>query len=420
MSYKIISIPVSYSFKHHDLFVFDDALSIFDWDITNENVVIDLSQCRRANYQALSLLVLYIWHLRTNKCDIKFNFSDPPQDASIMWRLMGAMGWSQVLYNETQNFNGVDTKPLIAIRSQRDFGLSLSKVENYVKDFNIEYEKTLRYVISELLYNTIEHGRVFFRQQTIQKRIPSIIQFTWYRKKNELQFLVADIGIGIKRHLEQYYPAFDNDEIAIRTAIRPHVSGAFRKAGIYERKDNAGVGLFLSSNIVRRLNADMHIVSGNGLVHISPRDITSQLLKYSWPGTFVLVNVKLNQIPNFSLHNMMSEFRDAALKEIRKTEQQVDEERYYLSINNYFGPFAEDKEAAINYRDKYLLGLVDSNKVIVLDFENVKSAPHSFLSALLATAISQMGIAAFKRIKIVNAEPEIRETIDYILDENTN
>lgn len=420
MSYKIISFPISYSFKYHDLFIFDEALSIFDWNIKNENIIIDLSQCHRANYQALSLLVLYVWHLKINNCNIKFNFSDPPQDASVMWRLMGAVGWSQVLYNETQNFNGVNIKPLIAIRTHRDFSFSLSKAENYLKGFNIEYEKTMRYVISELLYNTMEHGRTFFSQQTIQKRIPSIIQFTWYRKKNELQFLVADIGIGIKRHLEQTYPAYDTDEMAIRAAIRPHVSGTFYKTGTYERKDNAGVGLFLSSNIVRRLNADMHIISGNGLLHISPRDITSQSLKYSWPGTFVLVNVKLNLIPDFSLHNMMSEFRDAALREVRKADQQADEERYYVNVNNFFGPFAEDKEAAINYRDKYLLPIISSNKFIVLDFENVKSAPHSFLSALLATAITQMGIAAFKRIKIVNAEPEIRETIDYILDENTN
>jgi hypothetical protein len=49
----------------------------------------------------------------------------------------------------------------------------------------------------------------------------------------------------------------------------------------------------------------------------------------------------------------------------------------------------------------------------------VISAPHSFLSALLATPIKILGLPAYKKIKIVNAAPEIRETIDYILDENT-
>ncbi len=37
----------------------------------------------------------------------------------------------------------------------------------------------------------------------------------------------------------------------------------------------------------------------------------------------------------------------------------------------------------------------------------------------IATPIKQMGMNAYKKLKIINAEPEIRETIDYILDENT-
>ena len=88
-------------------------------------------------------------------------------------------------------------------------------------------------------------------------------------------------------------------------------------------------------------------------------------------------------------------------------------------MSNIFGPFAEDKEAAIKYRNNHLMPAVEQDEDILMDFADVKSAPHSFLSALLATAIGRMGMKAYKKIKIVNAAPEIRETIDYILDENT-
>jgi len=71
----------------------------------------------------------------------------------------GARGWSHVLYEPAQNFKGHEFKPLIAIRNQTDFGLALTRAEEYTKGFNVEHEKTLRYVVSELLYNTIEHGR---------------------------------------------------------------------------------------------------------------------------------------------------------------------------------------------------------------------------------------------------------------------
>jgi hypothetical protein len=63
---------------------------------------------------------------------------------------------------------------------------------------------------------------------------------------------------------------------------------------------------------------------------------------------------------------------------------------------------------------------VDEGKGLILDFDEVVSAPHSFLNALLASPIRDLGMSAYKRIKIRNASPEIRETIDFILDENTN
>ena len=70
-------------------------------------------------------------------------------------------------------------------------------------------------------------------------------------------------------------------------------------------------------------------------------------------------------------------------------------------------------------RDRRLLPAIAQGKTLLLDFEEVISAPHSFLNALLASPIRQLGMAAYKRIKVINALPEIRETIDFILDENT-
>ncbi|MGV8691542.1 STAS-like domain-containing protein, partial [Pseudomonas aeruginosa] len=62
---------------------------------------------------------------------------------------------------------------------------------------------------------------------------------------------------------------------------------------------------------------------------------------------------------------------------------------------------------------------LDEEKQIVIDFEGVISSPHSFLSALLASPIKSIGMNAYKKIKILNATPDIRETIDFILDDNT-
>jgi hypothetical protein len=115
----------------------------------------------------------------------------------------------------------------------------------------------------------------------------------------------------------------------------------------------------------------------------------------------------------------MQDFRNAANEEQRYADNTEEDQRLYFGINNFFGSHAEDKEAAIRARDNRIFPALAAEKTIVVDFVDVKSAPHSFLSALLASPIKSLGLSAFKRIKIVNATSEIRETIDFIFDDNT-
>lgn len=414
-----LALPPTFTFKDHDLVDFNSALGFFDWDLNHQPVRIDFERCKSANYQTLSLLVPYIWRLKENGCKVSFGLTDDNSGATQMWKYMGALGAFNIPVNTNDNFRSNEFKPLIALRNSTDFKLALEKVESFSSEFNIEYINTLRYVLSELMYNALEHGVSHFNFHGKRLRVPAIIQFTWYQTRGELHFIIADTGVGIKRHLEQTYPGFGSDSEAIRAAIRPQVSGTFATTNPYEQKNNAGVGLFISTNIIRRLKAEMYIVSGNGVLHISARDVTENTLKSSWPGTFVLVQVKIEHAVTFALESMMREFRDAAGKEINKKQGIVNNTTFYLSIDNYFGPNAEDKDMAIKIRDKYLIPAIKENKKVLVDFEYVRNAPHSFLSALLATPIKIMGIAAYKRIKIVNASPGVRETIDFILDENT-
>jgi len=415
---KHIKLPSSFSFKSHDLFTPDAVLSFFDWTVREEEVLLDFSTCQSANYQALALISLYVWHLKLQDCQIHFDLNST-DGSSLMWKRMGASGWSYVLFNNSQNFRSNQFKPLLAIRNQNDFSKAISKAEEFTKGFNVEYEKTLRYVISELLYNTMEHGKCYRRGRTKDLQIPSIIQFTWYQTRNEISFIIADLGIGIKKHLEQTYPTFLDDSQAIIYSLKPQVSGTFGQRDPYVNKNNAGVGLYISSNIIRRLNADMHLISGNGLVHVSPRDVTSKTISAFWPGTIVLVTMRIEDQSSLNLHQMMNEFRQAASKELEKGETKDSENTFRLIVFNFFGRMAENKIEAISFRDKYLIPAVDSGKSIVIDFQEVVSSPHSFLSALLATPIKKLGMGAYKKIKLLNTVSEIRETIDFILDENT-
>ncbi|SOT95392.1 hypothetical protein LMG19146_00010 [Xanthomonas arboricola pv. fragariae] len=115
----------------------------------------------------------------------------------------------------------------------------------------------------------------------------------------------------------------------------------------------------------------------------------------------------------------MQDFRHAAEAEQNNADRDESETTFYLEISNIFGSYAEDKDAAIRFRDKYLFSSIEAGKQILINFDGVKSAPHSFLSALLASPIKILGLLAYKRIKIVSATPEIRETLDFIFNDNT-
>jgi hypothetical protein len=409
-----ITLPDRLTFIHDRVYDFDRYLGLFDWTLKDAQIQLDFRQCRNANYQALSLCVLYIWHLRKMGCHVELLYGErADQGITAMWYNMGAMGLFHVLGDENKNFIGTPHKPLLAIRNSEDFRTALAKAENYTRTLNIEYEKTLRYILSELLYNTLEHGQS-------DKKIPSLLQFAWYATKHELSFVIADLGIGIRRHLSQSY-RLDDDVEAILLALKPQVSGTFNGSRrTYAAKNNAGVGLYLSSSILGRLHAHMYIVSGTGLVHISPTNLTRRKLRSTWPGTLVYVTLKLGAIADLNLQKMMAEFREAAASELSRANAKDQKQSFYLNMRNYFGRYAEDKQLAIKLRDEKVLPAIEEGASIVVDFEEVISAPHSLLNALLATPIQRLGLTAYKKIKVTNASPEIRETIDFIMDENTS
>lgn len=414
-----LELPNRFSFKEHNIYEFDELFSFFDWSLKDRQVKIDLTKCKAPNYQALSLLILYAWRLGNNGCTVSFIESDEEKGASQMWRTIGARGAFPVLLSDNMNFNGNDYKPLFAIRNTDEFKKCIETVETYVKDFDVEYLSTLRYVLSEIFYNTIEHGYAKGGKNIKFKQIPSIAQFTWYKKSNEIHFIIADCGMGIKKHIQKSFPGQESHEAAIKLAIKPQTSGNFNDFDPYKQKNNAGMGMFLSTNIIRRLKADMHIISGNGLVHISPRDITGKTLKSFWNGTIVLVTINIEKEPGFILQKIMQEFREEAIAEQKKAEKEEKDDEFYVNIYNYFGIYADSKDEAIKFRDNKLFPEINNGKKIVLDFENITSAPHSFLSALLASPIKTLGMFAYKRFKFINTSPVIRETIDFILDDNT-
>lgn len=408
-----ITIPIPESFNFGDLTSgdFDRFLSFFDWSLKDKSIEFDNSISVTRKKSLLILYYLYYEYLILNNCKSFSWYQNELLEWKSIPRKTNAESFEKLFdsKNKLLELIGKNILPIV-ISNSEDQAKALKFVEKFTGLLDAEYEITIRYIINEILYNTLEHSGH-------GHDIPSFLQFFWNEESKELSFIVADVGVGIKKHLRQTYMDLETDVEAILLAIKPQISGTFGKSATgYETIDNAGVGLFISSNIVQRLKGDMFIVSGNGFVHISPAGTFSQELKSEWKGTFVYVKMKLGLVKDLNLQKMLSEIT----KSIPKTDKNKETDNFYINIKNYFGLYAENKDLAKKIRDEKLLPALAENKTLTIDFDEIVSAPHSLLNAMLATPIERLGLKAYKKIKIINAAPEIRETLDFIFDDNTS
>lgn len=101
---KTIALPEVFTIYARELVDFDRVLSFFDWHVTETDVVIDLTPCRIANFQALTLLIQYMWYLEASKCRVQTKYESRVQSASDMMRKMGGEAWREVLTGKRSDF----------------------------------------------------------------------------------------------------------------------------------------------------------------------------------------------------------------------------------------------------------------------------------------------------------------------------
>ena len=413
----ILKLPSRFSFRGSYI-NFNSILNWFDWSLENIGVQIDLTACEHTNYQALALVIQYAWILTKNGCQVTFKFGTRGSGATKMLVKMGAQNWLEVLKTDGRNFSDGRGRTM-ALRRRSDVQNAINIARGAIQEYTVGFPDYLSYIVSELLYNATEHGANYSVVDSCHVVIPSIFQFGRYPASERLAFFFSDLGVGVKAHLERTYPPFATHQDAIVYALRPNVSGTFGQGSSgYQVSNNAGMGLTYSSRMLKRLKGDMYIVSRHGLAHVSPEDVTTSNLNNPWPGTFVLVDLDISQVPKVALEELLREVRGKADTELSEVEKKDLAEKYCVSIHNYFGKWAEDKDAAISFRERHLIPAISANKSIELDFRDVETAPHSFLNALLSSPIRRLGFRAYQRIRVHNASGSIHEIVQSIFESN--
>ena len=121
----------------------------------------------------------------------------------------------------------------------------------------------LTYVLRELIRNVPEHSGA----NTIW-----VCGQHW--KTGEAEIAIIDEGMGVRSSLElnpSYRPYITSDEEALKLAIKPGVSQAFKLGGKQQSSDiwaNSGFGLYTVSNLVQVLGGSFCLASGNQFIKV--------------------------------------------------------------------------------------------------------------------------------------------------------
>lgn len=145
-----------------------------------------------------------------------------------------------------------------------------------------EDENAFRYILGELIDNALEHGGS-----------PAIACAQVFRNLGEVEIVVSDYGYGFLQTIARNHKVSTYEE-AIKKALEREVSGSLQNMYGSSTK-HAGMGLYVMSNIIKETEGKMFIISGDALVSLSGRQLTSYKMQEEWKGSVVAMRFKLDK-----------------------------------------------------------------------------------------------------------------------------
>jgi len=295
---------------------------------------------------------------------------------------------------------------LHVIRSHADVIRFVRSAVQLGRGPNDQTMDALRYGMAELGRNVVQHS---------QSESGGVAIAQYFPDRHAIQIAMCDSGRGVFSSLKSPYPELRGDMEALKFAVLPHVSGAFRH-GMYSAADNAGLGLFFSKEICWRADGTFWLVSGKSLLGVKNEDSSGKNRVYRtvnpWHGTLVAMDLPSEGVVDFS--SLLQVCNDLA-KHARESSGSagldfidVLPELDGLSVVKV-GTFQEDVEAAAAIRQKQILPAVQQGHMLVLDFQGVRFVTQSFAHALLSDALKIPGSLA--RLSFLNCTRPSEEAI---------
>lgn len=181
----------------------------------------------------------------------------------------------------------------------------------------------VKYVIAELVRNTLEHGG----------GSPAVAMVQAFPKAGTIAIGVADVGIGMRSSLARHHHV-GNPVQAIELAMQPGVSGTTSRIG--GNAENAGAGLFFCKSLAY-ISAQYFVVwSGDGMFKllrrrpVDPKSIKARASQDratriqtlgKWPGTVLGVDISEDAFRQFA--QFMKQMREVYNVDVKAQKKNI-------------------------------------------------------------------------------------------------
>jgi STAS-like domain of unknown function (DUF4325) len=223
----------------------------------------------------------------------------------------------------------------------------------------------------------------------------------------KIEFVVSDSGIGIPKSLKSSGLKIGSDVDALAKAIEQGVTR--------DKSIGQGNGLYGSYQIAVKSGANFSVHSGSATLYYSPKTGMHTRRDFvPMPGTTVVCGIDYTQplLLEEALNIRSKGFSPIDMIELKY--ESTDDDNISFILKNEAGSFGS-RNAGTPLRNKLknLIGFLETNKKVVVDFRDIKLVSSSFADEVFGKLFIELGPLEFSaKLDLRNIDPIVKLLID--------
>ena len=366
-----------------------------------QDIVVDLKRCTSAFQNSMLSLCAQVLAYRNAGID----FSLIPPEKKQLLNLFKNTGWAHYLdprQFDPSAFRGYSRIPATQYQTPDEQQAAVNKIVNIILGAIPDMQRSdfaaFEWSINEITDNVLVHS---------DSPIGGLVQVSTFKKyKKQVQFVVADSGVGIPKTLREGHPDISSDTDALDRAIREGVTR--------DNKIGQGNGLFGSYEICSKCNGYFAVHSGYARLEYDNKgvlSISNETIPYK--GTLVVATIDFTEpkLLEEALRFNGQKYSPIDFIEL-KYEANADGNIHFLvrEESSSFGSRVAGKPVRTKLSNLLRMG---SQGKIIIDLDGVPLMSSSFADEAFGKLFLEAGAVNFmQRFEFVNVMSTVQQLIN--------